>query len=254
MRPHVYYLRETMVPPETVRGRRVLDFSAGLGDLSAYMASAGAQSITATRPEGDVPDDDPPINWVGDVTASNIRQRLSGAEFDLATARMVFQFPIWEDHGADPDTMASQMRDLLVVGGHLVIAVHEFVPDRVVAEGGMRRIVDYLGLPPREGPLGETGYGLKVPMLVTSLVRSGFAVEHADHPEPFTFPVDTAGMTRAQLVARGDRILEVKRRHLVDRRGSDYERPGVVREMLEELADLMTFVAWPIVRVVATAV
>ena len=34
----VYYLVEDLVPPEFISGKDVIDFSSGLGDLSAYIA------------------------------------------------------------------------------------------------------------------------------------------------------------------------------------------------------------------------
>lgn len=55
MRPLVYYLREDFIPPAMAAGRDVLDCSAGLGDLSRYLAESGASSVIATMPEARTP-------------------------------------------------------------------------------------------------------------------------------------------------------------------------------------------------------
>ena len=58
VRPLVYYLREDFVAPELAADADVLDFSAGLGDLSEYLVASGARSVVATRPESETPESD----------------------------------------------------------------------------------------------------------------------------------------------------------------------------------------------------
>lgn len=99
--------------------------------------------------------------------------------------------------------------------------------------------------------MGETGFGLKVPMLVTTLQTHGFDIETADHPEPFTFPLGMREEDEKEIVGLGDRVMELKARYLADPDESPYDRPQSVRRMLAELSEIMDFVAWPIVRVVA---
>lgn len=272
IRPLVYYLREDFIAPALAEGQDVLDFSAGLGDLSHYLLDCGATSVTATVPESGVPESDDGIRWLDRVGATDISERLAGSRFDLAAARMVFQFPTWEGDHADPDTMVEQLAGVLRPRGRLVIAFHQFrafepVPARgdppgagqALAEAagelaGLGRIVRYLGLPPREGPMGETGFGLKIPMLVTTLQNHGFDIEIADHPEPFTFPLSLDEATDPELEELGKRVMRLKASYLSDSVESPYQRPGRVRQMLIELSGLMEFVAWPIVRVVARRV
>jgi hypothetical protein len=182
---------------------------------------------------------------------------------------MVFQFPTWEGDRADPDTMVEQLGQVLRPGGRLVIAFHQFRAFEPVPATGepptvdqaldsatgdlahLARVVRYLGLPPREGPLGETGFGLKIPMLVTTLQTHGFDIETADHPEPFTFPLDLDASSEDEIVELGVRVMDLKRRYLGDPDPSPYLRPQTVRRMLMELSQLLEFAAWPIVRVVA---
>ncbi len=264
MRWLVYYLREDLVSPDMATGADILDFSAGLGDLSAYMADCGARSVLATRPEVEPGHEHAGVEWATGVGAGNVVEKLGGRTFDLVVARMVFQFPTWEGDRADPDTMIEEFGSVLRLGGRLVAAFHEFVsleghpssselPDvSTVLDTNphLGALVEYLSLPPREGPLGETGFGLKVPMFVDSLVSHGFAIETVDNPEAFTFPVALEGLSDDDLVELGDRVMELKSflvAHVPDR----YDRPARVRRMLVELAGIMPHVAWPIARVVA---
>ncbi len=267
MRPLVYYLREDLITPLWVSGRDVLDFSAGLGDLSDYVLAKGARSVTATRPEQDGSDSPDGITWLGGIAAGQIASRLGESSFDVAIARMVFQFPTWEGDRVDPDTMVQEFAHILRPGGRLVLAFHQFVSfepvpssggvpsvDQMLAgddRPGLAQVIRYLGLPPREGPFGETGFGLKVPMLVTTLQAHGFEIEVADNPEPFTMPLDLDRRSEHEIVELGRLAMDIKHRYLSDPDQSPYERPASVRMMLVELADLYEFVAWPIVRIVA---
>lgn len=249
MRYLVYYLVEDFVPPEWVADTRILDFSAGLGDLSRYLREAGAAAVVPTTPDPQAPTDD--LDWRTGISAGRLASSFEPASFDLATARMVFQFPTWEGDSADPDSLAEEFAAILRTGGRLVIAFHQFETIDADTDHGRAALVRYLGLPPREGPHGETGYGLKVPMLVTTLQNRGFDIEVAEHVEPFTFPAGSTAMSDQVLTDLGTRVMAIKRRHLVERAPGTYERPGVIREMLEELSELFDFVTWPIVRVVA---
>ena len=245
MRPLVYYLVENFVPPGLAAGAQALDFSAGLGDLSRYMDNCGAE-VVSTLPEPTPPDDT--LTWKPGVAAGNIASTFGSGSFDLATARMVFQFPTWEGDLADPDTLAEEFAEVLVPDGHLVLAFHQF---QVSTDPGALAMIDYLDLPPREGPHGETGHGLKVPMLVTTLQNRGFDIEVAEHAEPFTFPTRLSELDDAAVRQLGETVMDAKRRHLVERSPGTYDRPAVIREMLEELAGHFEFATWPIVRVVA---
>ena len=269
MRPLVYYLREDFIPPGMVDGCDVLDFSAGLGDLSRYLVESGASSVTATVPDRRTPPGTSSIRWLEGVHAGNIAERLAVSSFDLVAARMVFQFPTWEGDRADPDTMVVQFGEVLRPGGRLVIAFHQFRAFEPVPATGdlphaaealdnagedlaqLARVVRYLSLPPREGPMGEVGFGLKIPMLVTTLQTHGFDIETADDPEPFTFPLDLEAWDEETIVDLGHRVMEVKQRYLADTEQSPYDRPQTVRRMLTELSGLMDFAVWPIARVVA---
>jgi SAM-dependent methyltransferase len=266
VRPLVYYLREDFVPPAMAAGATALDFSAGLGDLSRYLLDSGARSVVATLPEESpsVPDDG--VEWRTGVAAGQVATSFPSKSFDLATARMVFQFPTWEGDAADPDTLTQEFASVLRPGGRLVLAFHEFIPfEQVPARGdpprvddllegadpGRAALVRYLGLPPREGPLGESGFGLKVPMMVTTLQGNGFDIETADHPEPFTFPSEIESLDETVLTELGGRVMAVKQKHLSEADLDPYRRPALIREMLVELGHIYSFVTWPIVRIVA---
>jgi SAM-dependent methyltransferase len=269
IRPLVYYLREDFIPPAMAAGSDVLDFSAGLGDLSQYLVDCGARTVTATLPDTGAPEAGGLVRWLEGVDATSIKDRLTGFSFDIAAARMVFQFPTWEGDRADPDTMVEQFAQVLRPGGRLVIAFHQFRAFEPVPATGdpptadealdgatgdladLARVVRYLGLPPREGPLGETGFGLKIPMLVTTMQTHGFDIETADHPEPFTLPLHLDYLDEKEILDLGRKVMELKARYLADPDQSPYDRSGTVRRMLIELREVVEFVAWPIVRVVA---
>jgi SAM-dependent methyltransferase len=291
MRPFVYYLVENFVPTEWIPGRRIVDFSGGLGDLTRYLAEHAPSDIRLTVPDPDLarPEDLPGVvRWRPGVRAGDIEESFEPESVDLFCARMVFQFPRWEPGRIDPDEMLRQIRSVLVPAGRLVVATHAFFSlprypsvrhetdvdrllDRLIeladaagtgeiAEAEARRIrglvemVRYLGLPPREGPSGETGFGLKVPMLVQSFLRTGFDLEVVQTAEPFTYPVGMWKRLEQEPEAvrsLGARVFELKRPHLVSAEArDDYSRPGTVGAMLRELEGLVEFVTVPIVRLV----
>lgn len=110
-------------------------------------------------------------------------------------------------------------------------------------------VVRYLNLPPREGPIGQTGFGLKIPMFINSLAANGLTVESASYPEPFTFPTQTGELTNAEIEELGNRVMDLKARWLA-RVSDPYDRPARARAMSVELGKMMPHVSWPIVRVV----
>lgn len=290
LRRFVYYLMEDFLPPMWIPGSRLVDFSGGAGDLAVYATEHGAAEVTITVPDEDgrrpagLPEE---VRFLPGVTASNLADRLPPSSVDLFCARMVFQFPTWEGDRADPDTMLAAIAGVLAPEGRAILAVHEFFPlqrypsvaaefdaDRMLdrldrlAEGtgqdelaraeaqrlaGLVELVRTLGLPPREGPAGETGFGLKVPMLVESLVRAGLDIERAEHVEPFTFPVGFERMLHDDpdvTAARADQVYAAKRRAFADPDIDPYARPARVRELLEEVASITPIVWVPIIRLV----
>jgi hypothetical protein len=294
MRPFVYYLTENFVDPGWVTGKRVVDFSAGLGDLSSYMAAQGPTRLIATVPGPELANPAPiaGVEWQPGVLASHIAESFEPESVDLFCARMVFQFPRWEEGEVDVDVMLEQICPVLAPGGRIVIASHSFFPlqnyssldnerdseallDRLVglAAGaprdvheilteeaqrlaGLTELVKYLGLPPRESSYGTTGYGLRIPALVDSFIRSGFTLEMVDDIEPFTYPLgiwEHLEVEPDRIRELGQAVLAIKRRWLVDERGRDiYRRPALIARMLQEIRWLIPIVWVPIVRVVAT--
>ncbi|MBT8198397.1 MAG: hypothetical protein KJO84_07835 [Acidimicrobiia bacterium] len=292
MRPFVYYLVENYIPPAWIQGKRVVDFSAGLADLAPYLASNDPASLTLTVPDEGLPAPADLPNgtaWIDGVLASRLSESLPAESVDLFSARMVFQFPRWEDGGVDVDVMLEQIVPILAPGGRLVITTHAFFPlqrfpslaserdsDAMLMRltelaagaphdiheiltteaqriAGLTEMVTYLGLPPRLGSDGTTGFGLKIPMLVESFVRSGLILETVEEVEVFTYPL---GMWH-QFETHGDFVGELgrdvfatKRRHLAEPI-DPYKRPSVVRSMLQEVRWRVPIVWVPIVRVVA---
>lgn len=281
----VYYLVEDLISPDQITGRDVVDFSSGLGDLSEYVYSHNPNSLIATSPE-DVP---PPASLEGksgftflsNLSADQINKKLQADSVDLFVARMVFQFPTDEDDHIDVDGMLAQIFTILRPRGRLVICSHEFTqlnddPEcwdlplkdylrrllntytgrEAVRIQGLIELIEAIGLPPREGTHGQTGFGLKGLMAVDSFVKAGFKIESAAEIEDFTFPV---GISR-NLVVRKDyyvklaeQVFEIKR-SLINTSSfkNKYSRPALLQNILRELNKLHSFVTVPIFKIVAT--
>ena len=294
MRPFVYYLTENFIESAWVTGKRVVDFSAGLGDLSSYMAGLGPTRLIATVPEPELANPAPidGVEWRPGVLASHIAESLEPESVDLFCARMVFQFPRWEEGEVDVDVMLEQIRPVLAPEGRIVIASHSFFPlqnyssldnesdseallDRLVglAAGaprdvheilteeaqrlaGLTELVKYLGLPPRESSYGTTGYGLRIPALIDSFIQCGLTLEVVDDIEPFTYPLGIWEQLESEpdrIRELGEAVFAIKHRWLVDERSLDaYRRPALIERMLQEIRWLVPIVWVPIVRVVAT--
>ena len=129
MRPFVYYQRENFVPEGLVEGRDIIDYSAGLGDLSIYVSSLGPSSLIATAPEQDAPRPSllpDSVEWRTGVGAGRIADVLPEASTDVILARMVIQFPTVEGDAVDVDGILRQMRGVLRDNGSIVITTHSF--------------------------------------------------------------------------------------------------------------------------------
>ncbi len=293
MRPFVYYQRENFIPEGLIEGRDVIDYSAGLGDLSAYASSLGPLSLIATVPEEGAPC--PPllpdsVEWVTGVSADRIGELLPAESADVILARMVIQFPTVESDAVDVDQILVQMRGVLRTAGSMVITTHSFfslprfngdhslVDDYLAAveadvlplldaksaftrgiareTAGLVELVRYLDLPPREGPLGQTGFGLKIPMLVNSAVAQGFTVNSVEEIEPFTYPTglqESFADNTDAMIELGDRVMSIKRRYLTSVEARDpYQRPAVLARMIAEIRRLLPVTTVPIVRLCIT--
>lgn len=261
VRPFVYYQRENFLPAGVVEGRDVVDFSAGLGDLSAYVWSLGPRSLIATAPEEHAPRPEglpDAVEWRPGVDAGLISEAFAEDSIDVVLARMVIQFPTVEDDAVDVDRILEQIHGVLRPGGTLVVTTHaffslpslgeahdaagdhlaaveaeatplldadnEFVSGIASETAGLIDLVRYLGLPAREGPFGGTGFGLKIPMLVNSFVRQGFSVDSVEVIEPFTYPIgvqDRLGGDVSELEKLGARVMAIKQRYLTSGEASD---------------------------------
>jgi hypothetical protein len=230
------------------------------------------------------------VEWKTGVGADRIAEMLPEDSADVILARMVLQFPTMESDAVDVDDILAQMRGVLRQDGSIAMTTHAFfslprfegdhsdVADHLAAveadvlplldvedtftrgvareTAGLIELVRYLGLPPREGPFGRTGFGLKIPMLVNSFVGQGFAVDRVEVIEPFTFPIDLqarlAGGTES-VVELGEQVMSIKRRHLTSADAADpYLRPAVLAPMIAEIRKLLPVTAVPIVRIGAT--
>lgn len=300
----VYYLQENFVHPSWVEGKDILDFSCGLGDLSLYMSKHNAKSVVATVPEQNerplyLKSQDQ-IEFMPGLDASKISTQFQKNSKDLFVARMVFQFPTMEDHFVDVDEMLKQVFEILRPGGKVIICSHEYTelndePELwgLKTEDYLKRVVeiaprerkqkikDYveliktIGIPPREGLHGQTGFGLKSLMCVDSFVHAGFNLERCDHLEDFTFP---RGLSHALSGDEGgdqthlsqeaeekqefefliykelsEKVFEIKKSYILSDEFKDkYKRPRVLQKLLKDISELHSFVSIPIFRVVAT--
>lgn len=274
----VYYLVEDLVPPDLIQGKDVIDFSAGLGDLSAYMAEQAPRTLIATSPDQAPRPPQLPasVQYLPDLPAERIGAQLPPDSADLFVARMVFQFPTEEEHHIDVDGMLAQIYRVLRPAGRLIIASHQYTeldphlestwPESVAAYfdkllathsgehgdylAGMVELIRTIGIPPREGSHGQTGFGLKASMAVDSFVRAGFQIESAAELEEFTFPV---GLSR-EIAARetyyaelAQKVFAIKQRHIGSQAFADkYRRPQVLSAILNEINALHPFVSIPI--------
>ncbi len=293
MRSFVYYQRENFIPEGLVEGREVIDFSAGLGDLSNYVASLGPSSLIATAPEEHAPRPSllpDSVEWMTGVGANRIAELLPEESADVILARMVIQFPTVESDAVDVDQILLQMRGVLSTGGSIVMTTHSYFslpqlggdPSRVgdqlaaveadvlplldakdaftrgVAQEtvGLIELVRYLDLPPRDGPFGQTGFGLKIPMLVNSVVAQGFTLDSVEEIEPFTYPIglrESIADNAESVIELGEQVMAIKRRYLISAEARDpYLRPAVLARMIAEIRELLPVTTVPIVRLCVT--
>ncbi|MEA1976627.1 MAG: hypothetical protein U9N80_01860 [Chloroflexota bacterium] len=280
----VYYLVEDLVSPDQICGKDIIDFSSGLGDLSEYIYSHNPTSLIATSPD-DVPSPvsltgEPGFHFIPNLHARMIGEALAPNSADLFVARMVFQFPTEEGDCIDVDGMLAQIFTILRPGGCLIICSHEFTQlddhpedwdlplerylENLPAEHtgrhsariqGLIELIEAIGLPPREGVHGQTGFGLKALMAVDSFVQAGFKIESAAEIEDFTFPI---GISQ-DIAARQDYYRELGRRVFTIKQdrihspafADKYTRPAVLKTILQELNLLHPFVTVPIFKIQA---
>lgn len=280
----VYYLVEDLVSPHQIPGKDIVDFSSGLGDLSEYIYSHNPKSLIATSPD-DVPSPaslagKPGFRFIPNLSARMISQALTPNSVDLLVARMVFQFPTDEGDRIDVDGMLAQIFSILRPGGRLIICSHEFTQlddhpedwdlplerylENLPADHtgrhatriqGLIELIEAIGLPPREGVHGQTGFGLKALMAVDSFIQAGFKIESAAEIEDFTFPI---GISQ-DLVTRKDyyrelgcRVFAIKQARIHSPAFTDkYTRPTVLKDILQAINQLHPFVTVPIFKIQA---
>lgn len=280
----VYYLVEDLVSPDQISGKDIVDFSSGLGDLSEYIYAHNPKSLIATSPD-DVPsptslDGKTDFRFISNLPARMISEALAPNSVDLFVARMVFQFPTDEGDHIDVDGMLAQIFSTLRPGGRLIVCSHEFtqlddhpedwdLPLEHLHENlamehtgrhaarihGLIELIEAIGLPPREGVHGQTGFGLKALMAVDSFVQAGFKIESAAEIEDFTFPVGISQdiTTRKKYYRElGRRVFAIKQARILSPAFADkYTRPTVLKNILQELNQLHPFVTVPIFKIQA---
>ncbi|MGD8633772.1 MAG: hypothetical protein PVF85_09405, partial [Anaerolineales bacterium] len=215
--------------------------------------------------------------------ASQIDERLDANSVDLFIARMVFQFPTDEKDRIDVDGMLSQIHTVLRPGGRLIMCSHEFVqldehpddrglpfdqylqkiPSHHTGRSAQRirglvELIQSIGIPPREGVHGQTGFGLKGLMAVDSFVKCGYQIENAAEIEDFTFPI---GISRDLTERRSyyqnlaEQVFQIKKTHInTPAFGDKYRRPTILRNILMEISKLHRFVTVPIFKIQARKV
>ncbi len=280
----VYYLVEDLVSPDQISGKDIVDFSSGLGDLSEYIYSHNPKSLIATSPD-DVPSPaslagKPGFRFIPNLPARMIGQALTPNSVDLFVARMVFQFPTDEGDRIDVDGMLTQIFSILRPGGCLIVCSHEFTQlddhpedwnlplerylENLPAEHtgrhaariqGLIELIEAIGLPPREGVHGQTGFGLKALMAVDSFVRAGFKIESAAEIEDFTFPIGISQdlATRKDYYRElGHQVFTIKQSRIHSPAFADkYTRPTVLKNILQAINQLHPFVTVPIFKIQA---
>ncbi len=280
----VYYLVEDLVSPDLIPDRDVIDFSGGLGDLSAYLYAQRPSSLLMTSPDDVRPPQElsgqPGFQFMPNLHATEIDTKIPTASADLFVARMVFQFPTEEGDRIDVDGMLSQVYRVLRPGGRLIMCSHEFTQlddhvddfglsyheylaalpghygnrsaDRVA---GLIELIQAIGIPPREGIHGQLGFGLKGIMAVDSFVQCGFRIESAAEIEDFTFPVGISKdlHSRADYYRQlGERVFAIKRDLVCSPEFADkYMRPAVLKRILQRINQLHPFVTIPIFKIQA---
>jgi hypothetical protein len=280
----VYYLIEDLVSPELIPGKDVIDFSTGLGDLSAYLFAKNPRSLTATSPD-DLPPgiftDKPGIDFIPNLTAQSLSRKLQPASADLFVARMVFQFPTDQRDEIDVDGMLGQIYEILRPGGELIICSHEFtqlsddpedwdlpledylavLPERYTGKHqdqvrGLIEMIRTIGLPPREGVHGQTGFGLKGFMAIDSFVQAGFRIMSAGEIEDFTYPVGIStdfNSRRKHYRELAQQVFAIKQQHILSPQFENkYTRPTALKTILREINQLHDFVSVPIFKIHAT--
>jgi hypothetical protein len=280
----VYYLVEDLVPPDLIPGKHIVDFSAGLGDLSEYIYAQKPASLTATSPEVVSPPaalhGKPAFRFLTSLPARMIDVHIEAQSIDLFVARMVFQFPTVEGDCIDVDGMLAQIHTTLRPGGRLIMCSHEFTQldehpddrelpfDQYLEElpshhsgrsaqriRGLVEMIQSIGIPPREGVHGQTGFGLKGLMAVDSFVKCGFEIESAAEIEDFTFPVGIShdlSERRQYYRSLADQVFSIKQAYIKSPEFEDkYTRPSVLRKILAEISELHPFVTVPIFKIQA---
>jgi hypothetical protein len=193
---------------------------------------------------------------------------------------MVFQFPTDEKDRIDVDGMLAQIYDILRPGGRLIMCSHEFtqLDDHPDDQGllfdaylkslpghhsgrsaeriqGLIEMIQSIGIPPREGVHGQTGFGLKALMAVDSFVRCGYQIESAAEIEDFTFPLGISRdlrQRREYYQELAKKVFTIKRARInVPEFANKYSRPGVLKNILTEINELHPFVTVPIFKIQA---